>query len=150
MNEEGDRKKGMLITAVMVMGIGIMGLIMITFLENHVFVSSFGKANRLKYGLMLLAAVAVVVGGYFLLKKPEGKETCTEICKTKPNALQESCQKKCIEHSCSVCHWPKYCKMNHGECKEPPNIQKQKWSLRRRGTRGSEPFLVRPHAKSHA
>ena len=137
MNEEGDRKKGMLITAVMVMGIGIMGLIMITFLENHVFVSSFGKANRLKYGLMLLAAVAVVVGGYFLLKKPEGKETCTEICKTKPNALQESCQKKCIEHSCSVCHWPKYCKMNHGECKEPPNIQKQKWSLRRRGTRGS-------------
>lgn len=78
MSDKGDNKKTMLILAIVFFIFGIMGLIMITFLETHVFGSSFGKANHLKYGLVLLAVVAAVVGGYFLLKKHEGKTSGDE------------------------------------------------------------------------
>tara|TARA_B100000683_G_scaffold135121_1_gene131895 strand:- start:644 stop:898 length:255 start_codon:yes stop_codon:yes gene_type:complete len=50
-------------------------LIMALIGDRYIFGGSkFGTAKSLKYGLMLLAVVAAIVGGYFLLKKPEGKK----------------------------------------------------------------------------
>ena len=49
-------------------------LIMALIGDRYIFGGSkFGTAKSLKYGLMLLAVVAAVVGGYFLLKKPDGR-----------------------------------------------------------------------------
>tara|TARA_B100000683_G_scaffold135121_1_gene131894 strand:- start:45 stop:503 length:459 start_codon:yes stop_codon:yes gene_type:complete len=117
MKEHGGRKTMLTIMAVAVAFIGVMGLVG----THYVFGSKFGSAKRLKYGLMLLAVVAAIVGGYFLLKKPEADASADCM----PPKDQKDCPPACNGTStaspykvCAQCGEDLKCL--HNKRREPP------------------------------